>query len=71
MLFPSELNDRLLSNLDARKPSLGCFVFSHPNLAEVAGVAGIDVVIADMMFTTLIPLAAIANFFSSKDPHED
>jgi 2-keto-3-deoxy-L-rhamnonate aldolase RhmA len=53
VLFPTESNDRLLANLRDRKPSLGCFVFSHPNLAEVAGVAGMDVVIADMMFTSL------------------
>ena len=33
---------------------------------EITG--GVEV---DMMFTTFIPLAAIGNFFSSKDPHED
>ncbi|MBM3346660.1 MAG: hypothetical protein FJY55_09235 [Betaproteobacteria bacterium] len=51
MFFPDESNDRLLANLAAGKPSLAAFVFSHPNMVEVAGLAGIDCFIADMMFT--------------------
>lgn len=51
MLFPSESNDRLLANLKAGNPSLCAYVFSHPNLVEVAGVAGFDCFMADMMFT--------------------
>ncbi|MDB4989491.1 MAG: hypothetical protein JWN04_4669 [Myxococcaceae bacterium] len=35
-------------------------------LHEITG--GLEV---DMMFTTLIPIAAIANFFSSDDPYEE
>ena len=51
MLFPSPATDRLLHNLDNRLPSLCAYVFSHPNMVEVAGVAGIDAFMADMMFT--------------------
>lgn len=51
MLFPTPATDRLLHNLDARLPSLCAYVFSHPNLVEVAGLAGIDAFMADMMFT--------------------
>lgn len=51
MLFPTPATDRLLHNLDAGLPSLCAYVFSHPNMVEVAGVAGIDAFMADMMFT--------------------
>ena len=51
MLFPSPATDRLLYNLDNGLPSLCAYVFSHPNMVEVAGVAGIDAFMADMMFT--------------------
>ncbi len=51
MLFPSESQDRLLANLNNGKPSLCAYVFSHPNLVEVAGLAGFDCFMADMMFT--------------------
>lgn len=60
MLFPSESNDRLLANLEAGRPSLCAYVFSHPNLVEVAGQAGMDCFMADMMFTAL-DWDAIAN----------
>ena len=42
MLFPDPSTDRLLANLDAEQPSLCAYVFSHPNMVEVAGLAGID-----------------------------
>ena len=51
MLFPTEETDRLLANLKNGKPSLCAYVFSHPNMVEVAGIAGIDCFMADMMFT--------------------
>ena len=51
MLFPNETNDRLLANLNSGKPSMCAYVFSHPNLVEVAGLAGYDCFMADMMFT--------------------
>lgn len=51
MLFPTESNDRLLSNLKNGKPSLCAYVFTHPGLVEVAGLAGFDCFMADMMFT--------------------
>ena len=51
MLLPNETNDRLLSKLRDGKPALCAYVFSHPNLVEVAGQAGIDCFMADMMFT--------------------
>ena len=51
MLFPDPSTDRLLANLDAGQPSLCAYVFSHPNLVEVAGLAGMDCFMADMMFT--------------------
>ena len=51
LLFPDESNDRLLANLKAGTPSLCAYVFSHPNLVEVAGFAGFDCFMADMMFT--------------------
>ena len=51
MLFPSEETDRLLANLNSGRPSLCAYVFSHPNMVEVAGIAGIDCFMADMMFT--------------------
>ena len=51
MLFPSPATDRLLHNLDNGLPSLCAYVFSHPNMVEVAGVAGMDAFMADMMFT--------------------
>jgi len=51
VLFPSESQDRLLANLNNGKPSLCAYVFSHPNLVEVAGLAGFDCFMADMMFT--------------------
>ena len=51
MLFPSPATDRLLYNLDNGLPSLCAYVFSHPNMVEVAGVAGMDAFMADMMFT--------------------
>ena len=51
MLFPTEETDRLLANLKSGKPSLCAYVFSHPNMVEVAGIAGIDCFMADMMFT--------------------
>lgn len=51
MLFPTPDTDRLLHNLDAGLPSLCAYVFSHPNMVEVAGLAGIDAFMADMMFT--------------------
>ena len=51
MLFPSESTDRLLANLSSGKPSLCAYDFSHPNLVEVAGLAGFDCFMADMMFT--------------------
>ena len=51
VLFPSPESDRLLYNLDNGLPSLCAYVFSHPNMVEVAGVAGMDAFMADMMFT--------------------
>ncbi|PKB79813.1 MAG: hypothetical protein BZY88_11260 [SAR202 cluster bacterium Io17-Chloro-G9] len=51
MLFPTASTDRLLGNLSSGKPSLCAYNFSHPNLVEVAGLAGIDCFMADMMFT--------------------
>jgi 4-hydroxy-2-oxoheptanedioate aldolase len=51
LLFPDASNDRLLANLRAGTPSLCAYVFSHPNLVEVAGQAGFDCVMADLMFT--------------------
>ena len=51
MLFPSPATDRLLYNLDNGLPSLCAYVFSHPNMVEVAGIAGMDAFMADMMFT--------------------
>ena len=51
MLFPDPSTDRLLANLDSGQPSLCAYVFSHPNLVEVAGLAGMDCFMADMMFT--------------------
>ncbi|MQG26791.1 MAG: hypothetical protein FI723_00220, partial [SAR202 cluster bacterium] len=51
VLFPNEETDRLLANLKSGKPSLCAYVFSHPNMVEVAGIAGIDCFMADMMFT--------------------
>ena len=51
MLFPHESTDRLLANLNSGKPSLCAYVFSHPNMVEVAGLAGIDCFMADMMFS--------------------
>ena len=51
MLFPTESTDRLLANLKSGQPSLCAYVFSHPNMVEVAGIAGIDCFMADMMFT--------------------
>lgn len=51
MLFPNESGERLLANLRNGKPSLCAYVFSHPNLVEVAGLAGFDCFMADMMFT--------------------
>ena len=51
MLFPTPATDRLLYNLDNRLPSLCAYVFSHPNMVEVAGIAGMDAFMADMMFT--------------------
>ena len=39
MLFPEPSTDRLLANLDSGQPSLCAYVFSHPNMVEVAGVA--------------------------------
>jgi 2-keto-3-deoxy-L-rhamnonate aldolase RhmA len=51
LLFPNEETDRLLSNLKRGNPSLCAYVFSHPNMVEVAGIAGIDCFMADMMFT--------------------
>ncbi len=53
MLFPTDMNDRLLTNLHSGTPSLCAYVFSHPNLVEVAGLAGFDCFMADMMFTAL------------------
>ena len=53
MLFPTDAGDRLLANLRSGKPSLCAYVFSHPNLVEVAGLAGFDCFMADMMFTAL------------------
>ena len=53
MLFPTVETDRLLANLKNGKPSLCAYVFSHPNMVEVAGIAGIDCFMADMMFTAL------------------
>jgi 4-hydroxy-2-oxoheptanedioate aldolase len=53
MLFPTDTDDRLLANLRSGKPSLCAYVFSHPNLVEVAGLAGFDCFMADMMFTAL------------------
>ena len=53
MLFPNESEDRLLANLKSGKPSLCAYVFSHPNLVEVAGLAGFDCFMSDMMFTAL------------------
>ena len=49
--FPTPETDRLLYNLDHGLPSLCAYVFSHPNMVEVAGVAGMDAFMADMMFT--------------------
>lgn len=51
MLLPTESNDRLLANLRDGKPSLCAYVFTHPGLVEVAGLAGFDCFMADMMFT--------------------
>jgi len=51
MLFPTDSEDRLLANLPGGKPSLCAYVLSHPNLVEVAGLAGFDCFMADMMFT--------------------
>ena len=51
MLFPDESNDRLLANWKNGNPSMCAYVFSHPNLVEVAGLAGFDCFMADMMFT--------------------
>ena len=51
MLFPTPETDRLLYNLDNGLPSLCAYVFSHPNMVEVAGIAGMDAFMADMMFT--------------------
>jgi 2-keto-3-deoxy-L-rhamnonate aldolase RhmA len=53
MLFPTDTGGRLLTNLRSGKPSLCAYVFSHPNLVEVAGLAGFDCFMADMMFTAL------------------
>src|SRR5215831_20537708 len=53
MFFPTDAGDRLLANLRNGTPSLCAYVFSHPNLVEVAGLAGIDCFMADMMFTAL------------------
>jgi 4-hydroxy-2-oxoheptanedioate aldolase len=53
MFFPTDAGDRLLANLHSGTPSLCAYVFSHPNLVEVAGFAGIDCFMADMMFTAL------------------
>ena len=53
MFFPTDAGDRLLTNLRSGKPSLCAYVFSHANLVEVAGLAGIDCFMADMMFTAL------------------
>jgi len=53
MFFPTDAGDRLLANLHSGTPSLCAYVFSHPNLVEVAGLAGIDCFMADMMFTAL------------------
>jgi len=53
MFFPTDAGDRLLANLRSGTPSLCAYVFSHPNLVEVAGLAGIDCFMADMMFTAL------------------
>ena len=46
MLFPTDSEDRLLANLKSGKPSLCAYVFSHPNLVEVAGLAGMGDLIA-------------------------
>ena len=51
MLIPNESNDRLLANLNSGKPSMCAYVFSHPNMVEVAGLAGFECFMADMMFT--------------------
>jgi len=53
MLFPTDMEDRLLANIRSGNPSLCAYVFSHPNLVEVAGLAGFDCFMADMMFTAL------------------
>jgi hypothetical protein len=53
MFFPTDAGDRLLANLHSGTPSLCAYIFSHPNLVEVAGLAGIDCFMADMMFTGL------------------
>src|SRR5438093_1226633 len=53
MFFPTDTGDRLLANMRSGKPSLCAYVFSHPNLVEVAGLAGFDSFMADMMFTAL------------------
>ena len=53
MLFPTDANDRLLANVRSGKPSLCAYVFSHPNLVEVVGLAGFECFMADMMFTAL------------------
>ncbi len=53
MFFPTDAGDRLLANLRSGTPSLCAYVFSPPNLVEVAGLAGIDCFMADMMFTAL------------------
>jgi hypothetical protein len=42
MFFPTDAGDRLLANVRSGTPSLCAYVFSHPNLVEVAGLAGID-----------------------------
>jgi 4-hydroxy-2-oxoheptanedioate aldolase len=51
LLIPTESNDKLLANLKQGTPSLCAYVFTHPNLVEVAGLAGFDCFMADMMFT--------------------
>src|SRR5207302_420082 len=53
MFFPTDAGDRLLANLHSGTASLCAYVFSHPNLVEVAGLAGIDCSMAAMMFTAL------------------
>ena len=50
MLFSSESTCWLSVNLNSGKPSLCADDCSHPNLVEVAGLAGFDCFMADMMF---------------------